>query len=117
MVKCHINGLPLHFVFDTGASSVSLSQVEASFMVKNGYLSKKDVIGNQYFLDAAGNVNVGTEINLRKVDFGGLTLSNVRASVVSNQKAPLLLGQSVLNRLGKIEIDNGAQLMRVTYEK
>lgn len=117
MVKCHINGLPLHFVFDTGASSVSLSQVEASFMVKNGYLSKKDVIGNQYFLDAAGNVNEGTEINLRKVDFGGLTLSNVRASVVSNQKAPLLLGQSVLNRLGKIEIDNGAQLMRVTYEK
>ena len=117
MVKCHVNGLPLHFVFDTGASSVSLSQVEASFMVKNGYLSKKDVVGNQYFLDAAGNVNVGTEINLRKVDFGGLTLSNVRASVVSNQKAPLLLGQSVLNRLGKIEIDNGAQLMKVTYEK
>ena len=117
MVKCHINGLPLHFVFDTGAGSVSLSQVEASFMMKNGYLSKKDVIGNQYFLDAAGNVNEGTEINLRKVDFGGLTLSNVRASVVSNQRAPLLLGQSVLNRLGKIEIDNGAQLMRVTYEK
>ena len=40
------------------------------------------------------------------MNFGGLELDNVRASVVRNQKAPLLLGQSVLGRLGKIEIDN-----------
>ena len=45
-VKCQINGLPLHFVFDTGASDVALSMVEATFMMKNGYLSKNDFIGN-----------------------------------------------------------------------
>ena len=114
-VKCKINGLPLHFVFDTGASDVTLSLVEATFMMKNGYLSGKDVIGNQRYMDANGDISVGTVINLKDVNFGGQSLTNVRASVVRNQKAPLLLGQSVLGRLGKIEIDNSKNIIRITH--
>lgn len=114
-VECRINGLPLHFVFDTGASDVTLSMVEASFMVKNRYLSKNDVVGSQYYMDANGNVNVGTVFNLKRVEFGEFTLNNVRASVVRNQKAPLLLGQSVLGRLGKIEIDNQNMVLKITH--
>ena len=113
-VKCKINGLPLHFVFDTGASDVTLSMVEATFMMKNGYLTGKDVIGNQRYMDANGDVSVGTVINLKDVNFGGQSLTNVRASVVRNQKAPLLLGQSVLGRLGKIEIDNAKNVIKIT---
>ena len=114
-VKCTINGLPLHFIFDTGASDVSLSSVEATFMMKNGYLSASDVIGKQQFLNASGEVSEGTVINLREVKFGSLHLDNVRASVVRNQSAPLLLGQSVLNRLGRIEIDNTKRNLKITY--
>jgi clan AA aspartic protease (TIGR02281 family) len=113
-VKCQINGLPLHFVFDTGASDVTLSMVEATFMMKNGYLSKTDVIGNQRYMDANGDVNVGTVINIKNVNFGGVDLKNIRASVVRNQKAPLLLGQSILARLGKIEIDNSKRIIKIT---
>ena len=113
-VKCNINNLPLHFVFDTGASDVTISMVEATFMMKNGYLSSKDVIGSQKYMDANGDVSVGTIINLKDVNFGGQSLTNVRASVVRNQKAPLLLGQSVLSRLGKIEIDNAKSVLRIT---
>lgn len=114
-VKCKINGLPLHFVFDTGASDVTLSMVEATFMMKNGYLTGKDVIGNQRYMDANGDVSVGTVINLKDVNFGGKSLTNVRASVVRNQKAPLLLGQSVLGRLGKIEIDNSKNVIKISH--
>ena len=113
-VKCQINGLPLHFVFDTGACDVSISLVEANFMMKNGYLSSSDVIGSQRFVDANGDISVGTVINLKSVDFGDFNLKNVRASVVRNQKAPLLLGQSVLSRLGRIEIDNHDQVLRIS---
>ena len=116
-VKCKINGLPLHFVFDTGASDVTLSMVEATFMMKNGYLSGRDVVGSQRYMDANGDVSVGTVINLRDVDFGGHSINNVRASVVRNQKAPLLLGQSVLGRLGKIEIDNSRNMLKITHRK
>lgn len=105
-VRCSINDLPLKFIFDTGASIVSLSMVEANFMMKNGYLKRSDVVGSGNFFDANGDISEGTVINLREIDFGGLRLDNVRASVVRNQKAPLLLGQSALGRLGKIEIDN-----------
>ena len=37
---------------------------------------------------------------------GDAVLHNVNASVVKSQKAPLLLGQSVMERLGIITIDN-----------
>ncbi|MGN0238285.1 MAG: tetratricopeptide repeat protein [Lepagella sp.] len=116
-IKCTINNLPLSFIFDTGASIVSLSQTEANFMLKNGYLSKKDMIGTGRFTDANGDVSEGTILNLREVDFGGLKLNNVRASVVRNQKASLLLGQTVLGRLGKIEIDNTNQKLIITQNR
>lgn len=116
-VKCSINGLPLTFVFDTGASDVSISQTEASFMYKNGYLSRKDIVGNSAYITADGSISIGTNIILQKIDFGGLELKAVRASVVGNQRAPLLLGQSVLQRLGKIEIDNQRQVLKITTKQ
>lgn len=116
-VKCAINNLPLHFIFDTGASDVSISSVEATFMVKNDYLSSNDVIGKQNYLNANGEISEGTVINLRDVKLGDLHLNNVKASVVKNQSAPLLLGQTVLSRLGKIEIDNSKRVLRITYKK
>ena len=85
--------------------------------MKNGYLSSKDVVGNQRYVDANCEVSVATVINLKDVNFGGLNRTNVRASVVRNQKAPLLLGQSVLSRLGKIEIDNSKNILKITHSK
>ena len=113
-VDCTINGLPLNFVFDTGASDVTISQTEANFMFKNGYLAQKDIVGKQSYQTADGNVSVGTTFILNHINFGGLELTGVRASVVGNQKAPLLLGQTVLQRLGKIEIDNERKVLKIT---
>ena len=113
-VDCTINGLPLNFIFDTGASDVTISQTEANFMFKNGYLSQRDVIGKQRYQTADGNVSVGTTFILNHINFGGLELTGVQASVVANQKAPLLLGQTVLKRLGKIEIDNERRVLKIT---
>ena len=83
-------------------------------MMKNGYLNSKDIVGSQRYQTADGNVSVGTVINLRQINFGGLELTNVRASVVQSQTAPLLLGQSVLQRLGKIEINNEKRVLIIT---
>ena len=113
-VDCTINGLPLNFVFDTGASDVTISQTEANFMFKNGYLSQRDIIGKQRYQTADGSISVGTTFILNHINFGGLELTGVKASVVSNQKAPLLLGQTVLKRLGKIEIDNERRVLKIT---
>lgn len=115
VIRCKVNNLPLHFILDTGASDISISDIEANFMFKNNYLSANDIIGKRDYITANGSISEGTIINIRNVDIGGLELNNVRASVVRNQRAPLLLGQSVLNRLGKIEIDNEKRVIKVTY--
>ncbi len=94
-----------------------LSEVEASFMMKNGYLSKDDVIGDHTFIDANGNPNDETVINLKKVTFGDAELTNVRASISKSLKASLLVGQSVLSRLGSVEIDNAKNVIRIKYFK
>ena len=116
-VKCAINGLPLHFIFDTGAADVSISSVEATFMAKNDFLSSSDIIGKQNYQTADGNITEGTIINLKDVKLGSLLLNNIKASVVRNQVAPLLLGQSVLSKLGKIEIDNTKKVLRITHKQ
>lgn len=114
-IPCSINGLPLQMIFDTGASDISISSVEANFMLKNGYLSDRDVKGKQYYRIADGQISEGTVITLREVKIGEAVLKNVDASVVKSQQAPLLLGQSALERLGKITIDN--ENLRIVIQK
>ncbi|MBP8192909.1 MAG: retroviral-like aspartic protease family protein [Chitinophagales bacterium] len=105
MMPCSVNGLNLKFIFDTGASDVSISLTEANFMLKNGYLSKSDVLGTEYYRIANGEIEEGTKINLKEIQIGKIKIYNVKASVVHNLNAPLLLGQSALKKLGKIEFD------------
>ena len=104
-VPCTVNGLPLKFIFDTGASDVSISLAEAVFMLKNGYLDKQDIGESVYYSIANGDVAKGTRLNIKEIEFAGLKLYNVEASIVHETSAPLLLGQSVISRLGKIQLD------------
>ena len=105
-IPCTINELPLKFFFDTGASAVTISSVEANFMLKNGYLKSDDIKGKEYYSVATGEIHEGTTIRLREIKIGDAILRNVDASVVHNQQAPLLLGQTVLERFGTVTIDN-----------
>lgn len=116
-VKCEVNGLPLHFLFDTGASSVTISTVEATFMLKNGYLKSSDLSGKQYYMTASGQIAEGTSVLLKTVNFGGIVLHDINAIVVKSQRASILLGQTVLQRLGKIDIDNTRNLLKVYQRK
>ena len=105
-IPCEINGLPLKFIFDTGASDVTISSIEAQFMLKNGYLNEESIKGKTNYQIASGEIQEGTIIQLKEIKIGNAILRNVNASVVHNQQAPLLLGQSVLERFGTITIDN-----------
>jgi hypothetical protein len=105
IIPCKVNGLSLSFIFDTGASDVTISLTEAQFMFKNGYLTKDDIIGTSKYSDANGNISEGININLKEIEIQGLKLYNVKASIVKKLDAPLLLGQSAISKLGKIELD------------
>jgi len=113
-VACKINELGLNLIFDTGASDITISKIEAEFMLKNGYLSKNDITGTSSYMIANGDIEIGTTIVFRKLDFGGLILKNVKASVIENKNAPLLFGQSALGKYGKITIDNEKKIISIT---
>jgi clan AA aspartic protease (TIGR02281 family) len=103
---CKVNGLKLRFIFDTGASNVSLSLTEATFMLKNGYLDETDLHGSSYSQIANGDIIENTSVTLKEIEIGGLKLYNIEAIIIHELTAPLLLGQSVIRELGKIQIDD-----------
>lgn len=105
MIPVMVNDVPMKFIFDTGASEISISLTEANFLAKQGSLTDDDVVGTSEFTDANGDISEGAVIILRKVQLGNVVLHNVQASVVMNQGAPLLLGQTALSKFGKVEID------------
>lgn len=104
-VPCQVNGLKIKFIFDTGAAIVSISSSYANMMLANGYLEETDITGVSKSILADGSVVENLVVNLREVKIGGLTLKDVTAYIVTSQNAPLLLGQSVIQRLGKVSID------------
>jgi clan AA aspartic protease (TIGR02281 family) len=109
-IPCKVNGISLKFIFDTGASDVVISLSEARFMLKNGYLNSSDIVGTSYSQIANGQITENTKIILREIEIQGLKLYDVTASVIHELSAPLLLGQSAIQKLGKIQL-NGNELI------
>mgnify|MGYP003421650086 FL=1 len=46
-----------------------------------------------------------------KLKIGNKYLYNIECSISNNLTAPLLLGQNVLNKFGKVTIDNERQIL------
>lgn len=104
-IPVKVNGVDMDFIFDTGAGLISISNVEVAYLYKQGKLSKSDIIGQGNFTDANGDISIGTIIKLRELSIGDRKIYDIEASVVNNTKAPLLFGQSALEKFGKVSID------------
>lgn len=113
-IPCKINGTSMEFIFDTGASDITISLTEAMFLYKQGTLTDDDFLGTQQYQIANGAIEEGTVINLKTVEIGDRRLHNVKASIIHNMEAPLLLGQSALSKHGKISIDYNRN--EITFE-
>lgn len=111
-VNIEINDLPLEFIFDTGASDICISKIEARKLYNQGTLTENDFLGVEQFQDATGRISEGMKINLKKVKIGNTILRNVDANIVNNNHAPLLLGQSALKHFSNIEIDNNYIILK-----
>lgn len=104
-VPCKVNGVKMKFIFDTGASAVCLSKEMAMFLLENDYLKDEDFIGQGTSLIADGSKVNHTVVNIRDLEIDGLHISNVKANIVESLSAPLLLGQSAIQKLGRISIE------------
>ncbi|MBJ3761717.1 TIGR02281 family clan AA aspartic protease [Maribius pontilimi] len=96
-----VNGTPIEFIVDTGATDMVLSRRDAT---RAGI----DPDGLAYLGQAQtanGTVPLARVV-LDEVSLGGVTERNVRASVNGGDMDGSLLGMSYLGRFGRIEIEN-----------
>lgn len=101
-----INGLPVNFLVDTGATLVSMNAVEAKRL---GIDFR--VIGQPGMTSTASGVAPAYQIKLNRVRVGDIELRDVDALVLNgNNPTEVLLGMSFLNRL---EIQHSGKMMEL----
>lgn len=108
-----INGMGVEMIFDTGASSTTISLQEAQYLAKHGKLEEDDILGVQKFGTADGKTSEGLIIKLKELVIGNkITVSNTYATVVMNQEALLLLGGSVFTQFREVSVDREEHIVK-----
>lgn len=113
VMSCKVNGLPSKFIIDTGEKEARISITDVLYMLKIGYITPEDINGSEYNQIAAGHFITGTTIKINKIEIGNIKVTNITALVDADLKKPIVLGQAVLSKLGKIEFDYTNQMVTV----
>jgi len=56
-IPVEINGSKMNFIFDTGATDITISATEARFLYKQGTLTREDILGTQMYQIADGSIS------------------------------------------------------------
>ena len=93
-----VNGHPVHFLVDTGATAVALTSADAERL---GIRPANLKYG--YNVTTAGGTSQAAAVTLASVSVNGAKVENVQALVVSDGLDVSLLGMSYLGRLTRFE--------------
>lgn len=105
-IPVELNGvLKISFIFDSGASDVSISPDVALTLMRTGTIDDDDWMEGEYYRFADGTYAKSMRFKLKSVNVGGIIIKDVTCSISNNLEAPMLLGQSVLSRFGKYTFD------------
>lgn len=105
-VVLDVNGAPIEFIVDTGASEVVLSREDA---LKAG-INPENLMFSGLAQTANGRVETAP-VRLREVRLGAIEDANVRAVVNGGEMRKSLLGMSYLNSFDRIEINEGRLIL------
>lgn len=99
-----INGQPVRFLVDTGATSIAMSERHAARL---GIAHRVD--GTRIDVGTASGRAVGHQVRLREVSVGGVRLDDIRAVVIDGDSpSHVLLGMNVL---GQFELEQRENLL------
>ncbi len=98
-IDAKVDGVGVHFLVDTGASGIALSQRDAGRLGFDAHELDYTTI-----FSTANGTTRGAPVTLDKIEIGPLEADHVRAWVNEGQLDESLLGMSYLRTLGRIEI-------------
>jgi clan AA aspartic protease (TIGR02281 family) len=107
LLEAVVNGVPIDFLVDTGASHVVLTIPDARRL---GFTAN-DLEFTQEFQSANGTVRAAP-VELRELRIGQLSLFDLEASVNGGTLPISLLGMSFLQRLSSYEVADGRLILR-----
>lgn len=93
-----VNGAPVHFLVDTGATAVALTPADAQRL---GF--KPADLRYSYNVTTATGSSRAASVTLTSVSINGARLDNVKALVIADGLDVSLLGMSYLGRLTRFE--------------
>jgi len=102
-----VNGQPTHFLIDTGASEIALSEEDARRAGITVDPSTYELIG-----EGASGIVRGAHVQIHEIDFEGFHAKDIKAVVVPGTQVSLL-GQPFLDKLDEIVIQKDE--MRLHY--
>lgn len=101
-----VNGVPIHFLVDTGATGIALSERDAERAGINFSSSTYDVVGR----GASGSIR-GQPVAMREVVLGPHAAHDMDGVVIENAEVSLL-GQSFLSQIDDVSIRGDKMVLR-----
>lgn len=105
-----VNGRPVHFMIDTGASETALTEADAQAAGIVVDPNKFQVIG-----DGASGMVRGQYVEVKSIDLGALNQKDAKAVVVQGASVSLL-GQPFLDKVGEIVIRSGEMRLKANAD-
>ena len=107
------NVLSINFILDSGAADVSISPDVALTLIKTKTITDNDWLPGAYYRFADGSTAKSKRFNLKSIKIGNVKLTNVTCSISNSIEAPMLLGQSALQKLGRYSIDYNKMVIKL----
>ena len=104
------------FMLDTGASDVIISKSVLSSLIRSGTLTKSDYIESRYFTLADGSRISCPMYKIDSFQMGDLVFYDLKVAVMRGDANVMLLGSSLLERIGAFELDYQENLLVVRNE-